>query len=530
MTTTQLSVIPQGTQLPAHLQGPDAAARIAANMAAAASGIKAGGFPRLSLDTGKFNLVEGGETNTYMMAPLMGQPALPMMCFEAAVVEANRSPKLSRVLFKGAYVKGEVREPDCRSANGINPDPDVAVPESAACANCPQAAWGSKVSQFSGKDITACEEFKQLAILPAWFPGWTEAKMIGFAVHKGSLKNWKLYIADLNTRGFDVMTLVTNITFDATATGVLNFAFNRFHTEEEQAKLNLRVAGADVQVIVAQSRSVAAPLALPAPAPAAPPIPASQVPPTQPAPAPAPVQTGVVFATEPATFGAAPPSQPAAAQGVPPQINTAPAAAPAAAPTEPPKRTRRTRAQIAADEAAAAGTALAVVAGHPGFVASSIAHLDAATQATIAAVGGPDSPAGKAILAAFPPPTVHVPADPLAHLDAATKATITAVGGPDSVAGKAILAAFAVVQPKAAAAPAAPAEGDKPQPSGVTLPPPPAAPFTPPVPTTSGPVTTGFGAAPAPQPSVAPAAPSAAAMSLKALLEKKLGINQPAAG
>lgn len=503
--TTQICVIPQGTQLPAHLQGPDAAARIAANMAAAASGIKAGGFPRLSLDTGKFNLVDGGATTPFMMAPQMGQPALPMMCFEAVVVDANRSPKLSRVLFKGAYVKGEVREPNCRSDNGINPDIDVAAPESAACANCPQAAWGSKVSQFSGKDITACEEFKQLAILPAWFQGWTEYKMIGFAVHKGSLKNWKLYINELTTRGFDVTTLVTNITFDATATGVLNFAFNRFLTEEEHQKVIVRAQGADVRVIVAQFRSVAAPQ-LPAPvAHVALPTPTPGAVVTVTGPATVTSGSGPQFPPETTTFGGAAP-QPAAAQGSP-QNNTAPAPASAAAPTEPAKRTRRTRAQIVADEAAQ-NTA-------PAGADPRIAHLDQAQQTTIMAVGGPDSPAGKAILAVFPAP--QSVADPLAHLDATTKATIAAVGGPDSVAGKAILVAF-----KAAGTPAAPAEGDKPQPSGVVPPPLPAAP-------TSPQSTVSFGAAPV-SAIVPVGGVSVAAASLKALLEKKLGINRPKAG
>ena len=499
--STQLSVIPQGTQLPAHLQGPDAAAAIAAANSAASGGIKTGGFPRISIKGGKFHEKDGGETKTYFMPALPGQPALPMMCLEAVVVAAN--PALTKLYYPGTYTEGDDKEPACSSSNGVTPDPHIAAPQNSVCATCPQNQWGSKVSAMSGKDIKACDDNKNLAVLPV---GDLAYKALGLTITKAALTDWGKYVKTLSERGIPVDSIVTNLTFDATASfPKLQFAYNRFLTAEEYAKVKERQQGDDVKLIVAQSRA-AAPLALAAPAPAAPPIPASHVPPVQPTtPPPAPVQTGVVFPPTAASFGAVP--QPAAAQTTGnPVIQTPAPSTPAATPTESPKRKRRTRAEMEAD--AKAATNPDKVSGF-----DPLAHLDAATRATIAVVGI-DSVAGKAILAAFPPPVQ----DPLAHLDAATKATIAAVGGPDSATGKAILAAF-----QTAAAQGVRSDGTQsvagPQPAFA----PAAAPLTPPA-------TVGFGAAPALQPVVASAGPSAAVMNLKALLEKKLGINQRAAG
>ena len=181
--STQLSVIPQGTQLPAHLQGPDAAAAIAAANAAAAGGIKTGGFPRISIKGGKFHEKDGGETKTYFMPALPGQPALPMMCLEAVVVAAN--PALTKLYYPSDYVEGDDKEPACSSSNGVTPDPHIAAPQSSVCATCPQNQWGSKVSTMSGKDIKACDDNKQLVVLPV---GDLAYKALGLTITKATLR------------------------------------------------------------------------------------------------------------------------------------------------------------------------------------------------------------------------------------------------------------------------------------------------------------------------------------------------------
>jgi hypothetical protein len=416
--SNNMVAIPTGINLPARLQGADIAAQIAAANAAAAGGVRAGGFPSISIKANRFSIRDGDEVTPLMTPPAApNQPALPMGLLEVVVVDAN--PALSHTYYAGAWVEGENKEPDCRSANGIVPDADVTVKQNAVCATCPQYAWGSKVSALSGKPIRACSDSKQLAIVPA---GDLTYKMLGLQIKAGSLGNWGKYIQALSGRGYPVNELVTSVTFDQSSNGVLQFSFNRFLTDEESAKVKSRAQGDDVKLIVAQSRALAPAASLPPPAaalglpavgtiapayvapvaPPAPPVVPPFTPPTPPAPPPAPVGFN-------AGFGAAP--------------ATTPPVAPAGAPTppaEPPKRSRRTRAEM---EAAKAPTMHNVPI-----------HIPENIRATIAAVGI-DSPAGQALIAAYPapaivPPTAPAPADsfPAAPVVAPASAAPPVVG------------------------------------------------------------------------------------------------------
>lgn len=444
--SNDIVAIPTNLALPARLQQPGIAAQIAADNAAAAGGIKTGGFARISIDANKFSIVDGGETQPLTTPGAPGQPALPMMCLEVVVVLAN--PSLSKTYYAKKWVKGSADEPDCRSANGQAPDPDVAQKQHTNCAACPQNQWGSKISELSGKEIKACGDSKQLALLPANDLAY---KALGLAVKAGSLSNWGKYIQALSGRGYPITELVTNVTFDATQNGVLNFGFNRFLSDDEAAKVKARAAGDDVKNIVSPSRTIAAPaLAAPVAAPAL----AAPVEPVVATPtvfAPSPVQQAPVFAQ---------PEQP-------PVMNTGFGAAPAPAapapevPAAEPKRKRAPRQPTAP----ATGTA-----------DQRIAHLSPEFQAAIAAGGGADSVIGQALLAQFPAPA---PASQVGVVN-----TAPLVQAPP---------------PPVAAAPA------------------PAAPIN----------VGGFGGAPAATPTPASAATPAgasAAMSLKDILQAKLGI------
>ncbi|MCR4302276.1 MAG: hypothetical protein NUV51_11735 [Sulfuricaulis sp.] len=385
---TAVQVVPSNLTLPAHLQSPDIIAQIAAANAAAAGGVRAGGFPTISIKANRFAIKDGDETMPLMSPPAApGQPALPMGLLEVVVVDAN--PALSHTYYEGEWVEGENKEPDCRSANGVTPDADVATKQAAVCATCPKYAWGSAISKLSGKPIRACHDSKQLAVVPA---GDLTYKMLGLQIKAGSLKNWGTYIQALSGRGYGVSTLVTNVTFDQTSNGVLQFTFNRFLTEAEFIKVNERAKGDDVRLIVSQSRSIAPAVAmLPPPAslpaigfappppvyvapvaPSAPPVVPPFVPPTPPAPPPAPVGFN-------AGFGAVP------AAPITPVAPVAPAPA-----AEPAKRSRRTRAEMDAAKAPAAGSV-------------DLRHVPEAIAATIRQIGA-DSPAGQALLAMYPAP------------------------------------------------------------------------------------------------------------------------------
>jgi hypothetical protein len=395
-------VVPANLQLPAHLQSPDIATQIAAANAAAAGGVRAGGFPTISLKANKFSIRDGGEVAPLMNPPAApGQPALPKMCLEVVVIDAN--PALSHTYFAGEYVEGENKEPDCRSANGVVPDSDAPSPQAAACATCPQYQWGSAVSNLTGKPIRACTDSKQLAVIPA---GDLSYKMLGLQVGPGSLSNWGKYIQALSGRGYGVATLVTNITFDQTKTGVLEFSFNRFLTEEEFAKVNARKAGDDVKLIVAQSRELA-----PASAPAHIAI-------------AAPAQQESVATAGP--FGAQVPAQ----------------AVPSAAAAE-------------VTQAPATASVATVVANSPAASepADSFAGQPPHVQTAVTAAGGLGTPAGAATYKALtgkdaPAEEEEQPeADPFAGLPPHVKLAVDAAGGLGTPAGDATYKALAPASP-----------------------------------------------------------------------------------
>lgn len=386
MSTALAVAVPHGLALPAHLQTPEAAAQIAKANAEAAGGIKlGGGFPKISIEGGKFHeidaAIENGAPRTYMVAAQPGQPPLPMMCLEAVIIAAN--PALVKTFYAKKWQKGDAEAPDCQSSNGVTPDAHVVNKQSAVCATCPQNQWGSKISEATGKEVKACTDSKQMAILPG---ADLTYKALGLAVTPSALGDWGKYVAALSERNIPVNSVVTNITFDHTASyPKLKFAFNRFLTAEEYAQVQKRIEGDDVKAIVNPQRSAAPAL----PAPAAAPQLASPAP-AAPAPAPAYV---------PPPAPPAPPAPPPAGFGA----TTAATAAPAApAAQEAPKRGRRSRAEIDAANAAAAAS------GHAAGQAVDLSYLPPAIKAAVDQVGA-SSPAGIALLAQFPRPAAPAP-------------------------------------------------------------------------------------------------------------------------
>ena len=401
-------IVPADIQLPAHLRTPDAAAAIAAMNAAAAGGIKSGGFPRISIAGSKFHEVEGGEKRTYMAPTQPGQQPVPLMCLEAVIVAAN--PAIIKTYYPGKFKDGDDGEPACSSDNGLTPDAHIAAPQSSACATCPMNQWGSKISEASGKEVKACTDSKRLVILPVADLSY---KALALSVTPSALKEWGNYVKTLSAKGVPLNAIVTNVGFDHNANHPkLTFSFNRFLTEAEYAKVQERAAGDDVKMIVNPTRSAAPQLPLPAATPAAPP---AQVAPAQPAPAPAPAAPVAGFGT---TAPAAP-AAPAEADNAQPSGVVPPAAA-APVKSEKPKRQPRNKAE--ADPR--------------------VAHLSPELQAAIASTGGPDGPTGQAILAANPAPAAPAPAPVAPVQPAAPAAPATGFGGGT------------VTAPPAAAAPA----------------------------------------------------------------------------
>jgi len=383
MTTgTQLTVVPANFQLPAHLQTAEAAAAIAAHNAAAAGGIKIGGFPRISIKGSKFHVVKGGETTTIMAPAAPGQPQLPMMILEAVIASAN--PQLSKTYYDGEYQPGDDKEPTCSADNGIVPDAHIVNKQSPTCAICPQNQWGSKISKTTGRDVKACSDTKRLALLPA---ADLKFEALGLSIPPASLGDWGKYVKALSERNIPVNAIVTNITFDATASfPKLLFSFNRVLTAAEYATVAERAKGDDVKNIVSPVRQLALPA--PAAAPAAP-LPA-QVPPPPP-PAPPVVPTG---------FGAPP---------VAPTVPVAPSA------PEKPKRAPR-KAAVQQD-----------------LPLDALAHLPPEVQATVRTLGIED-PLAQALIAKYPK-AAPVGAQQAAALESVVGSIPIAPTGPAPVTG-----------------------------------------------------------------------------------------------
>lgn len=369
-------VVPSNISLPARFAGTDIAAQIAADNAAAAGGIRVGGFPSISIKGSKFHIKDDGKMETLMNPPAApGQPSLPMGLLEAVIIGANSG--LSKSYYPGDYEEGASEAPTCSSSNGIVPDAHIVAKQNDLCATCKQNEWGSKVSKMSGKDIKSCTDFKQLVVLPA---GDLNYKALGLAITPAALTDWGKFVQVLSGRNIPFKEIVVNLTFDHTASfPKLQFAFNRFLTDEESAKVKERASGDDVKAIISPRSTTSAPalaapvqpaaLAAAAPAPVAAPAPTPPVAPVATVPAPTNVFGGITI------------------QAPTPPVQT---------PTEPSKRTRRTRAQIEADAAAAGTTA-------PAPVTRDLSHLPPAVQQAVQALGV-GSDAGKALLAQFAPP------------------------------------------------------------------------------------------------------------------------------
>lgn len=403
-----LATIPN--QLPAHLQK-----RALNSNAAAMAGIRAGGFAHISIKGGKFFLVNEGE-KTLITDPL--RPSLPLMELEMNVVGFN--PNVNKIFYSGTYEEGSAEEPDCSSDDGLTPDPNIANPQSTACATCPQNQWGSKISP-NGKQIKACADNKRLVLLRG---DDLEGMAIGLTVTPSGLKDWANYIKLLNSKSIDVTTVVTKVQFDPSASHPkLLFAFGRFLTEEEQAIVDERANSDEVKLIAMPRKSA--------------------------------------------------PSAPVATQGVPAKpVHSPQNVQPVAAPVAPAPMAPAAVPTLVKPVAPAPIDFSTLVQPDP---VQPVAQFDPYeglpphVKLAVDGAGGLDSPAGGAVymaLAGKPVPSAPVaeppkPVDPYEGLPAHVKPAVDAAGGLGSVAGDQVYKALAGKDAPGAAPAVTPAEKPK---------------------------------------------------------------------
>jgi hypothetical protein len=308
--------------------------------------------------------MEGGHGGEQRVLQRDGEP-LPSI--DVVLVTANRN--LSKLYYAKAYAEGDDDAPDCSSANGVTPDAGIPAPQAATCATCQHNVWGSKITE-RGKKTKACSDMRRLALIPerdmeckAW------GAPLPLRVPPGSFQNLTEY-ARTALGGKEYCAVVTRIGFDMMAAyPKLTFRPMRWVTEAEAVIINRWRSDPIVGRIIGTDADPSAPN----------------------------VQAG------PSIF------RPAIVVQAPVAPVPAQVAVPVAAP------------------------------------ASSAAAADPFTQTAPPVQIRQVVPNQLAAATPTPPPA---PIDPLAGVPEALKAAINAVGGPETAAGKAILATLVPAQPK----------------------------------------------------------------------------------
>lgn len=288
-------------QLPAFLRDP----ALFASSDAAIAGIGGGAPPMVSIRASKFRLV--GADGVEMM--------VNQLHLDVVLLDGNKN--VSKMYYDSPYnaADNDAKPPTCFSDNGIAPSVEAQLPQSALCATCRWAEFGSKVTD-AGKNSKACSDSKKIAIVLATdtpvvingAAGIAKAyeQMFLLRLPTMSMKPWKIYGKSVLDRHVPLQGVVTRVTFDPQADyPALMFQATGFLTDEAVFRqLMAKKETSDVQTAIGatdQPRQAAPALAAPpaymqTPAPAVPP--AAPPPAAMPAPAPAPVAP--MFVPQPA--------------------------------------------------------------------------------------------------------------------------------------------------------------------------------------------------------------------------------------
>lgn len=284
------------------------------------------GFPHISIKQSVFRIKQG-DTET----PIQNR------YLDIVIVAAKE--QVAKTFYIKQWQPGDAEAPDCASSDGITPDAGVPFPQSATCATCPQAQWGSKISAL-GKQIKACSDSKKVVILPAQS---LESELCLLSIPPASLKAIALYGAELAKHGVPASAVVTRMEFDLEVDyPKLKFTAVSYLPEAEARRVAERATEPMVDTILGAVKRPAPVLAAQQPAgmvfgranPVGHPDPAVYAAPA-PAPAPAPVYAAPApvqaapAPIAPAPVYAAPAPAPVYAAPAPTPV-VAPAAAPAA--------------------------------------------------------------------------------------------------------------------------------------------------------------------------------------------------------
>lgn len=269
----------------------------------------------------------------------------PRGSIDVVIIKAN--PHLSKNWYENGYVEGSNAPPDCSSANGIIPDPNVPKKQSNVCKTCPKNAWGSATGG-SGKG-KACGDHRRMAVAPL---GDLKNEAYGGALllrcPAASLQDLAAFSQKLEQLGYPYYAVGVKIGFDPQESfPKFTFTAIRPLTDDEADIVLAHQKSPEVQRVISEEMPDEAAIA--AAQQAAPPVTADPqvgaLPPrsqqTQPVTAPAPVaQTAQVAQNSPAPAAQAQPQTQTA-----PAATTAPVSGGGFGPTAAVQPTQQTAAQ-----------------------------------------------------------------------------------------------------------------------------------------------------------------------------------------
>jgi len=134
------------------------------------------------------------------------------------VVVVAAAPKVSRTFYASTYSEGgEVKAPDCWSADGEVPSPKSENPQAKRCTDCPQNAKGSGQG-----DSRACRYSQRLAVVLANDIGGEVMQLTlpaSSIFGAGEPGKWPLrtYAEMIGSKGVPITAVVTEMRFDTEA-------------------------------------------------------------------------------------------------------------------------------------------------------------------------------------------------------------------------------------------------------------------------------------------------------------------------
>lgn len=301
------------SSVPAYLQRPELM-RVAQQ---AVGGINSFSSPsRISIRAGRFHFVdtEGVESDSTEHNGV---------ALDVIVLDAN--PNISKRFYEAAYnpAATEPVMPTCFSDNAVGPSERSSKPQSATCALCPHNVWGSKVT-LTGSKVKACSDSKLVAVIPASNPTGPAYQL---SIPAASLKPWQAIVALLTERGVPLGAMVLRLGFDTTVSfPKLTYNPVAWLSEAQMSAVADLIGSDETQAIVGATDKPIAGL---------------------------PATGGQQDRAEPVVQEQPEVVRPVGQANPVPPIADLPTHTAAA--LAQPRRTRRTKEQIAADEAAAAG-------------------------------------------------------------------------------------------------------------------------------------------------------------------------------